>query len=104
MKRFVIRLMILLAAVSFVSTISYAADTKAPAKPAAKAEQKKADLIDINSASAQELMTLDGIGDAFAAKIIKGRPYKAKTDLKSKNIIPAATYAKIADKIIAKQK
>lgn len=77
------------------------ADTKAaPAKPAAKT----AALIDINSATKEELMTIAGIGDAYAAKIIAGRPYKMKTDLKTKKIVPDATYTKIASKIIAKQK
>jgi competence protein ComEA len=61
------------------------------------------DKIDINSASKDSLMTLKGIGDAYAAAIIKGRPYKRKDELVQRGIIPAATYNKIKKRIIATQ-
>ncbi len=78
-------------------------DAKATAMPAAAATPA-GDKIDINSATPQQLMTLDGVGDARAKAIIKGRPYKGKDDLVGKKIIPEAVYDKIKDKIIAKQK
>ncbi len=73
---------------------------KAKAK---KSEEMKAPKIDINSATKEELMTLTGIGDVTADKIIAGRPYKSKAELVSKKAVTKKEYAKIKAKIIAKQ-
>jgi len=75
---------------------------KTPAK-AADTAKKAGALLDINSATADQLKALPGIGDAYSAKIVAGRPYAKKDQLVSKNIVPQATYDKIKDSIIAKQ-
>ncbi|HEX7402961.1 MAG TPA: helix-hairpin-helix domain-containing protein, partial [Usitatibacter sp.] len=83
-----------------------AKDAKKPdaAKEApAKADAKKPALMDINTASEKDLATLPGIGDARAAAIVKGRPYKGKDDLVQKKILTQKVYDDIKDKVIAKQ-
>lgn len=56
---------------------------------------------DINSASKDDLMKIDGIGDATSAKIIAGRPYRTKRELLTRNIVNQSTYDKISGKIVA---
>src|SRR4029077_4707591 len=103
------RILFSLFAIVLLATVS-AAQT-APAKSSKKAKTDSAmaapadaDLLDINSATKDQLDALPGIGAAYSQKIIDGRPYAKKRGLTRKKIIPAATHAKIKDKIIAKQK
>jgi competence protein ComEA len=109
-----IRLLAVLLAFSMLSTMTLAQggaaaggsqDASATGKKKASADSgkktKKADLVDINAASKEELTALPGIGDAYSQKIIDGRPYNSKRDLLTRKIVPQATYDQIQDKIIA---
>lgn len=87
-------------------TLAFAEPPKQAAKKVeSKVEAKKAaEPIDINTATADQLKTISGIGDAYSGKIIKGRPYKRKDELVSKGILPQGVYDKVKEQIVAKQK
>ena len=102
-KPLMTKILVALFALSLMSGMAVAQAAKAPAS-GTTATASSADLLDINSATKDQLEALPGIGAVYSQKIIDGRPYAKKTDLVRRKVLPQATYNKIKDKIIAKQK
>ncbi|MGA2355515.1 MAG: helix-hairpin-helix domain-containing protein [Terriglobales bacterium] len=101
-RKFITRILITFFALTLLPGMATAQAAKTTAS--STATTAKADLLDINSATKDQLQALPGIGPAYSQKIIDGRPYARKDELTRKKIIPQATYDKIKDQIIAKQK
>jgi competence protein ComEA len=100
---------ILIALLSVALPLSAQTKSKSAPKAKAPAAAKSAPaaqtnaLVDLNAASKAELTALPGVGDAYAQKIIDGRPYTRKDQLLSKKILPPAVYDKVKDNVIARQ-
>ena len=97
----IVMAMLALSGSAFAADKDGKAAAKAPA--AAHKEIPESERLDLNTASEKDLVKLPGIGDVRAKAIIKGRPYKAKDDLVERKILTAAAYAKIKDRVIARQ-
>jgi DNA uptake protein ComE-like DNA-binding protein len=118
MNRLWIKIALCVLALTFFGSTAFAAETKsvekgsAPGKKSASkegvtgSESKPVDAatkpVDINSATKDQLMITLGVDEGYAKKIIEGRPYQIKTQLRSRGILPPEIFYDIKDRIVVK--
>ena len=103
MNRFASRLLALsLCFIAFASFAPSQTSSKIAGATAATSTAATGNLLDINTATLDQLKSLKGVGDAYSKRIINGRPYTAKSQLTTRGVLPQATYDGIKDKIIAR--
>ena len=103
MKRWLVLALALVFALTMGGVPDVSAQATKDATKSDKAADKKKGRMDLNAASAEDLQTLPGIGEAYAKKIIENRPYKRKDEIVAKAGVPQSTYDKIKDQIVARQ-
>ena len=92
----------LLVSPAFAGSQAAAPATHPKSPPATHAAAPAAELVDLNTAKETQLAALPGVGDAYAKKIVAGRPYKSKDELVHRKIVPESVYKKLEGKVVAK--
>jgi competence protein ComEA len=90
-----------LASPALAGTQAAAPATHPKSHPATHAAKPAAELLDLNTATEAQLVALPGIGEAYAKKIIAGRPYKSKDELVHRKIVPESVYKEFSEKVVA---